>query len=132
MACGVQLAPPDDPRRMEREQTNYNLERVGRPPRRHAAVRDASGTRQQPGKIIHPDPRLFCSRAPRRCPHEITKSPPPRCARFAFLALAEIASSADAERHWGFPQPQRMAIAGATVVVPLLLALFLQGCFVFC
>eukprot|EP00752_Nemacystus_decipiens_P004370 g3994.t1 len=34
---------------------------------------------------------------------------------------------ADAERHWGFPQPQRMAIAGATLVTPLLLALFLAG-----
>ncbi|CAM9836525.1 unnamed protein product [Scytosiphon promiscuus] len=34
---------------------------------------------------------------------------------------------ADAERHWGFPQHQRAAIVAATVVVPLLMALFLSG-----
>ncbi|CAM9576356.1 unnamed protein product [Ectocarpus fasciculatus] len=34
---------------------------------------------------------------------------------------------ADAERHWGFPQHQRAALVGATVVVPLLLAVFLTG-----
>ncbi|CAM9427753.1 unnamed protein product [Ectocarpus sp. 4 AP-2014] len=34
---------------------------------------------------------------------------------------------ADAERHWGFPQHHRAALVGATVVVPLLLAVFLTG-----
>ncbi|CAM9200257.1 unnamed protein product [Ectocarpus sp. 13 AM-2016] len=34
---------------------------------------------------------------------------------------------ADAERHWGFPQHHRAALVGATVVVPLLLAVVLTG-----
>ncbi|CAM9271166.1 unnamed protein product [Ectocarpus sp. 12 AP-2014] len=43
-----------------------------------------------------------------------------------FLSL-NPGDEADAERLWGFPQHHRAALVGATVVVPLLLAVFLTG-----